>query len=538
MSQFGTDTAKLSAAEVRERLKATRDSLRRYKSSNVVQWKDPNTGETRTLYAAQPLQDQLHSHRAPNLLFGGSAGGSKSHGLRWHGILTALRIPEARILLLRRTFPELESTHLDRFRLELPREIAVVVDKRVRFNHTGSVIVCGHLQHETDIGQYLSTEWDLILVDEASEFPPKALSLLASRARSKKQGVRPQVVMASNPGGEAHAYLLDLFIEQTGGQWVTDYNPAEYGFIPANVWDNAYIDDAYITRLAGLPEPERSAYLEGKWTVFAGQFFREYDPAIHCAKLPPIPDWWEVEGGFDWGFDPDPWVLLLAAFDQHGRPHFAIERTGTLQTPREVAETMHAALPKEWRGSDGILVRCDPSTNKRTPHSQGVTIMAEINDRLAELGSPLTLVSGNNDRINGWMRVRTYLDPRRPRPEGGVGPFCVIAKPDERTGYGCPTLMRTIAAARHHPNRPGDMAAGDDHPLDAMRYLLMAREPLSIAPEIRGNPFNKASGMRDTLKKLSRTTIDADTDASGGVLVDTDLGLVDDERLLSTLFSE
>ena len=50
-------------------------------------------------------------------------------------------------------------------------------------------------------------------------------------------------------------------------------------------------DPEYVKRLEVLPESLRAAWLYGRWDVFSGQFFPEFDEAHHvCDPLPPPRD--------------------------------------------------------------------------------------------------------------------------------------------------------------------------------------------------------------------------------------------------------
>lgn len=465
-----------SPGEERRQLKAllrlTRESLKTYPSHFAVRLKRPD-GTERVLYKAQPVQDRLHACTAPNILFGGAAGGSKSHGLRWDAIIKCLQTPGLKVLFLRRTYPELERTHLLRLPLDVPQEIATYNTqlKRLTFVN-GSLIQFGHCQYEKDLADHLSTEWDIIYIDEASTFTPHMLELLPSRARTSlppRNGytVVPQFIVASNPGGDGHLFLETHFISKApvldDGQ---EYDPNEWAFIPAKVTDNAYISDAYIHRLLGLSKTERDAYLYGKWSAFSGQFFREWDPAIHTTsgdglELPP---WMEREGGMDWGYDPDPFYVVVAAFDAFGRAWLYREITGHRSSPREVAEQIAAACPEGRQ--HGFLIRGDTQMWVKSPES-GVSIAEQINDRLAELGSQITLIQANKDRVNGWMRVRAYLNPRRRRPDApGTTPWLqVVTASEDGREMGCPYLIQTIGTMRHHDTKKGDMAPNaHDHP--------------------------------------------------------------------------
>lgn len=480
--------------QLRATIRAARDRLTRYRSRYTVSYTD-RFGKERVLYQAQPKQDELHGCKARNILYGGAAGGSKSHGLRWDAIIKALRVPGFRALFLRRTFTELEQTHLLALQTEFPPELGRYVSssKRLIIKHSDgpdSIVQFGHCQYAKDVSKYLSTEWDAIYLDEASTFLPIQVTQLRSRLRSTNPKIRPQLICASNPGGDLHGWLDDLFISKTPSKDdAPNYRPEDYEFIRARVTDNAYISDDYIDRLLELPELLQRAYLMGDWGVFAGQFWREWARSLHVRPMPRalledggFPAWMEREGAMDWGYSPDPFVVLVAAFDSIGRAWLYREISGTNCSPREVAEMIDGACP-EGRVR-GFLIRGDTQMWQKNPES-GVSIAGAINDRLAELGSLITLVGANKDRINGWMAVRTWLEPRKREPETGeIVPALVVIDPDRGDGYGCPGLIASMPPQKFHELKAGDMAPNPrDHWCDALRYLLVARGPISRHPD-------------------------------------------------------
>ena len=56
-------------------------------------------------------------------LFGGAAGPGKTKALLWEAIFQANEVAGSDTLLLRRTYPELESSLLAYFRRDVPREV-------------------------------------------------------------------------------------------------------------------------------------------------------------------------------------------------------------------------------------------------------------------------------------------------------------------------------------------------------------------------------------------------------------------------------
>lgn len=246
-------------------------------------------GSTKTLYTPQPKQIELHTSPAPNILYGGAAGGMKSHGLRWHGIMACLKFTRLKVLLLRREFKELKPTHLLKIGEEVPPQVGTYhsSDHHLKFPGTGSAMWFGHCNTDADFNAYLSTEWDMILIDEAGEFSEYQLRLLPSRLRTS-QPITPQFVLASNPGGPGHTFLKSRFITKlVSKEDDPEYVKDEYHFIRSLVSDTPvhFVGAKYIRRLRSLPEAQRKAFLLGDWDAFAGQFFSEWYLHSHVVRM-------------------------------------------------------------------------------------------------------------------------------------------------------------------------------------------------------------------------------------------------------------
>jgi phage terminase large subunit len=501
---------------------AAKDPRMRYVDGRPIGYADPNyqpryriryqrPGEPEVdLYKAQEKQDLLHSCQAPNIWYGGAAGGGKSHSLRWHGYINCLRREGIKVLLLRRQFTELETTHILEIAKEIPAELGTYHGTlhRLTFTKTKSFIQFGHAHTLKAVRSYLSTAWDLILIDEGSEFTPQMLSLLQSRLRTRLAGIRPQMVIASNPGGEAHLWLAQRFIiKKVDPKEDPRYVPSEYAFIQSLVGDNQYNDEFYIDRLRSLSDADREAFLFGNMEAFAGQYFREWARSRHVRRpdeiLEELEDWFEIEAGMDWGYSPSPGIVLWGAFDTFGRPTVYKELRFEESSPAAVAEQIVArcTTAAELR----MTIHGDTQMWTKQPDT-GVSIADEINDTFVKLGCAITLVQANKDRINGWARVHQFLDVRRPDPAGSgrAQPYLTIVDVDEdNPAIGAPYLISTIGAQVHSDKQDGDMKKqGNDHAVDALRYLLMAREPLSVLPRSLMPGKTHRERMRDKTRKL------------------------------------
>ncbi|MEG2204763.1 MAG: Terminase-like family protein, partial [Oscillospiraceae bacterium] len=99
---------------------------------------------------------------ADEVLFGGAAGGGKSHAQLIDALIDAIRYPGSRQLLLRRTYPELERSLIAGSLALYPREAARYLEtKRCWRFENGSVIEFGHCAAEQDATRYQSAEYDL-----------------------------------------------------------------------------------------------------------------------------------------------------------------------------------------------------------------------------------------------------------------------------------------------------------------------------------------------------------------------------------------
>jgi phage terminase large subunit len=489
-----------------------------YQSRFRITYTPRDPGEApRDLYKALEKQDLLHACQVPNIWYGGAAGGGKSHGLRWHGYINCMRRKGIKVLLLRRQFTELETTHI----LEIPTEIPADVGTyhgtlhRLTFKSTGSFIQFGHAHTDKAVRSYLSTAWDLILVDEASEFTPRMLSLLQSRARTKLKGIRPQMVLASNPGGEAHLWLVSRFItKKVDPKEDGNYKPADYVFIQSLVGDNRHNDEFYVDRLRSMSESDREAFLFGNMDAFEGQYFREWSKSAHVvdrdtlgygdpgADGSSLEDWYEIEAGMDWGYSPSPGVVLWAAFDTFGRPTCYKELVFSESSPRDVAQQIADRCTSD--AEKRMTIRGDTQMWTKQAGT-GVSIADEINQAFGELGLAILLVQANKDRINGWARVHQFLDVRRPDPAGSgtSAPYLQVYDVDEERALGCPYLISTIGAQVHSDKRDGDMKKqSNDHAVDTLRYLLMGREPLSVLPRQLSPGKTHRQKMTEKTRKL------------------------------------
>ena len=112
-------------------------------------------------FELHPKQTFVLESEANEILFGGAAGGGKSHLLRIIAIILCIYIPNIQVYLFRRLRPDLFANHMDGAS-GLRNALAPWVERgeasineqaaEVRFKNGAKIHLC-HCQHESDVSQ-------------------------------------------------------------------------------------------------------------------------------------------------------------------------------------------------------------------------------------------------------------------------------------------------------------------------------------------------------------------------------------------------
>jgi hypothetical protein len=275
------------------------------------------------------------------LSVGGIRGGKTLGWLMFAAMRYCLSFKGCDILVLRRTFKELEAGAITDSRTFLPKELFTYDATRHVLTFTnGSRIIFGHCANnlERDLAQYLGRAYSFILIDECGQFSPDAWMMLLSR-NTVNAGCEPDeygnlpipcMVGCTNPLGPHYDYYKTLFVEhepwmkpegakkatdgswwvQEAGDWRLIYDPKSYACQRSTVMDNAELlkrDPGIIARLNSMPKAKRDKMLLGLDGLTEGQFFDCWDPWYHVINLREDPDaiiWQEHQDvwiGSDWG---------------------------------------------------------------------------------------------------------------------------------------------------------------------------------------------------------------------------------------------
>ncbi len=393
-------------------------------------------------------QREFFLSEAKYTAYGGARGGGKSFALRYKLVLLCLKYPGIRVLLIRRSYPELRENHIRPLVSLLcgKRAVAEYHERDKRFDFfCGSMMLMGYLSDHGDLLRYQGLQFDIIAIDEATQIDEEMFQLLSASMR----GANPfpkRMYLTCNPGGLGHGWVKRLFIDRAFRE---GEEPTDYRFIPASVYDNEALmaeDPDYVKRLEALPESIRAAWLHGRWDVFSGQFFPEFDPHIHVCPSFAFPEGTRYYCAVDYGLD-----MLAALFigilpDGRAAVYDEIYASGL------IVSVAASRIREKLREDMLVIAPADLWSRSRDSGRSTADIFADGGVFFTKLAP---------SRIDGWLALKEWL-----AVSDGKAKLCIFPN--------CQNLIRTLPLLQYDPARPGD-ASNEPHEIthapDALRYF-------------------------------------------------------------------
>lgn len=448
-------------------------------------------GEPENLYTPYPHQVAFHKSQAPNLLALGTRNTGKSLCLRMDAILRCLLIPNFRALIIRRTMPELRRSHLG----DIPREMALLGGVYLETTHTakfpnGSTITFAHCERESDVLNFLSSQYGMIGFDELSTFTLTQFLQICAAARAPKEAPYKAVVRAgSNPLGVGASWMKAWFVDKkVNYEKYPDYDPNDYEMIFSTLVDNKSADvKAYTSRLKNLPAHVRRAWLLGEFTN-EGCYFEDFFPTTEAGPwhvIPTMPtvqgqplldqQWINIYRTLDWGYAPDPAVCHWIAVLPNGHEIVFMEHSWTQMIAADVA----TQIKRYSAGMRIIETFADPSIFAK--HGETVYSVGEL---IEQNGIPLT--KSLNDRELFGYAIHDHLNTLI-----GDRPKLQILAPQPGGRYGCPDLIRTLPEVQvdtRNERKASQIAPGEDHWVVSLAYFCIGNAPPSRDPKVSVTP--------------------------------------------------
>lgn len=451
-------------------------------------------------------------------LYGGAAYGGKS----W--ILTLLPLFRGfykyrgfKGIIFRRKFPDLEREIIRLSKEYYPKTGAIYNEQKHSWHwpEFESYVDFGHVQHDSDITDYDSAQYNYGAFDELTHFSAHPYHyMVGSRIRPGNSFNLAIVRNGSNPGGIGQTFVYNRFVKpnEAGRVIIKDKSTGLTRiFIPAFIEDNPYgleYDPLYAKKLEILKsvnEADFKAKRYGDWNAFKGSVFTTFRPirftgepdnALHVIRPFQIPEWWPRILSIDWGkramcyamwgaVAPNKRVYVYRERAWYGRdiPYWASEireiHNGNNELP---VHTVLCGSAWQSRGSEIIADEFQkysdlvPTSSENTPGSR-IAGLQSIHDMLRwekiislKAKDEVYLFDKAQEiyRQFGPEALENYKKQFYDEPEEENLPVLQIFDT-------CKTLIDTIPMAIYDDKKIEDIAEfeGDD-PIDDLRYFCKA----------------------------------------------------------------
>lgn len=400
--------------------------------------------------------------------FGGGAGGSKSWTICVWLAFYSLIYPGIKSFIARKELKILRSSTLVTF-FKVCRHYGIKHGVDFKYNGqdnyliftNGSRIDLIDIKHEPSDPNYErvgSLEYTIGAFEEAGEINFKAFDTLKTRVGrhlNDAYGISAKVFVTFNP---SRNFVFDYFKSAAdSGSLLPGWK-----YLTALVDDNVFNESGYKKNLDAILDPLQKARLrDGNWYAFDGQFFSELDEKVHKKDYGILNDS-VLYGGLDWGYT-NKGVFLGASFkkvaykkaDPFNRGQVYKEIVWTKKTPEEVGRIIAEAVDLDKYK----YVFADPAIFAKGQDGS-ISIAMRIKKVWGDNGYKLK--PANNNRINGWMSVRSWLSIAIDN-----FPYLFIS---DNCHYG----WQSLPALNHDETNTEDLdTKQEDHFADALRYMLI-----------------------------------------------------------------
>jgi hypothetical protein len=470
-------------------------------------------------------QERFLISDAPELLYSGHRGSSKSRTICEKGDMLCRSVPGARVVLSRKKREHMGKTTLATLLTEVISPShrawgwkAAADGGSTLYYPNGSEILCAGLDNP---GRMLSGEFMANYTDQIEELDEDEFIAIGGSLRQrldKKGNDIPfhQNGGACNPDGPSHflfkrfrpdlaSYSASHVMRSTEETPLLDGTRLPAGrflreVVIAGLKDNAEnLPPEYQAWLASLTGRWRDRFVLGLWVAFEGSLFDNFDERFHVRARP---DEWTEWGGYP----PPTWKRVRSVDFGYAAPFvlqwWAISPEGAWWLYREIYRTgrlvgEHGALAKKEEAKELTALNKAIETRNRTawprvPFLERLRISmtpadhADAESRAQLDGLGFSTIAAIKDRDPGYQTVYEMLTPR-------IDPTTNVARarmyfvrdarveePDPKLVHlGKPTctweefpllqLRPMLNTTRDH-SQPEEHVKGDDHGYDATRY--------------------------------------------------------------------
>lgn len=446
----------------------------------------------------------LFTDRSPELVISGPAGTGKSRACLEKLHMMCLVNPGMRGLIVRKAASTLTSTALVTWREHVCTEALARGDvvfyggsaeepPQYRYAN-GSRVMIGGMDRATKI---MSSEYDLIFVQEAIELHEADWEALSTRLRNGRVSFQ-QLLADTNPDSPLH------WLRQRADR-------GDLRMIDSRHEDNPTLFDEagkvtpdgaiYIARLDALTGPRHARLRKGLWTSAEGQIYDDWDPAVHVVDRFPVPKAWPRRWVVDFGYT-NPFVLQWWAEDPDGRLFLYRELYRTKRLVEDHARDALAQVTKggKWTEPRPSEIICDHDAEDRATLERhlGMTTRAarkEVSRGIQAVAARLRPAGDGRPRL---FIMRDSVVGRDPELVDAKKP---ASTPEEIPGYVWDPGSRTQSTSAGKAVKEAPLKL-DDHGVDAMRYLVAARD---LGPQSAARAHSAASRRTASGSAIARS---------------------------------
>lgn len=451
-----------------------RETAEEYFLRTLIEGLDParqeaDAEDARTKFTFYGAAETLLTSTAPEILISGAAGTGKSLACLQKLHQACLDYPGVRCLIIRKTRASLTESALFTFEtfvlgadhpLTYGRggDVLAREARRVYLYPNGSEIVVGGLDKATRI---LSTEFDLIYVQEAIELDENDWEILTTRIGRRNKSPYSQLLADTNPDSPMH------WLKQRADRSDTvlvegrhEDNPLLYNR-ETHAWTPMGLD--YLARLDKLTGKRYERLRWGRWVLAQGAVYTTWDTGVHLINHFDPPREWRRIRIIDFGYS-HPFVCHWIALDPDGRMFLYREIYMTGRIVADHGEQIKTLSVYPDRTPEHIEATiCDHDAEDRATLARAgiktIPAQKEVSVGIQAVQARLRVADDGRPR---FFVMRDCLVERDETLEEAKLPWCTQ---HEFPGY--------VWARSKDGTSKEDPVKEDDHGMDCVRYGIM-----------------------------------------------------------------
>ncbi len=428
-------------------------------------------------YTPRGASADIFKMQDPQLVISGPAGTGKSRAILEKVHLACLKHPNLRALMVRKTRRSLtESAMVTYEKHVLGPELGTRVlwkssVQQYQYRKNGSILAVAGLDKSSKI---MSSEWDLIYVQEATELTEDDWEACTVRLRNGKNSYQ-QLIGDCNPDAPTH------WLKQRANSGKTPMLESRHEDNPLLFREDGTLTEEgerYIGMLEELTGVRLARYRYGIWAAASGTVYeQDWDRARNVIDRFPIPREWPRYMVVDFGYT-NPFCCKWYAMDNDGRFFSYREIYHTKRLVEDHAKDIlirsgwfnrlprdhprYKEMPAEWADPLPREIICDHDAEDRATLERHLGFMTSPAHKSVRDGIQATAARYRNagDGKPRLMHFRDALVERDQELSRQKKPICTIEEPESYV------WAENTLGIKEEPVKE------NDHGMDTDRYMV------------------------------------------------------------------